>query len=107
MTPRDTVVTSDVTAIPHSKHVEMVPDTYGNAAPYGVTTPEAYTTASANMAGPSAVALDMESADVKAERERVSSMTRFENESIVMQDLRKVYPPQVKAATTHVSVTAG
>ena len=46
-------------------------------------------------AGPSAVAVDMESPDVRAERDRVAGMTNFENECIVIRDLRKVYPPQV------------
>ena len=46
-------------------------------------------------AGPSAVAVDMESSDVMAERDRVAGMTSFENECIVIKDLRKVYPAQV------------
>ena len=48
-----------------------------------------------SVAGPSAVAVDMESPDVRAERDRVAGMTSFENECIVIRDLRKVYPPQV------------
>ena len=47
------------------------------------------------VAGPSAVAVDMESPDVRAERDRVASMISLENECIVIKDLRKVYPPQV------------
>ena len=47
------------------------------------------------VAGPSAVAVDMESADVRAERDRVAGMTSFEDDCIVIKDLRKVYPPQV------------
>ena len=50
------------------------------------------------VAGPSAVAVDMESPDVRAERDRVAGMTTFENECIVIRDLRKVYPPQVGLA---------
>ena len=48
-----------------------------------------------SVAGPSVVAVDMESPDVRAERDRVASMTSFDNECIVIKDLRKVYPPQV------------
>ena len=46
------------------------------------------------VAGPS-IAVDMESSDVRAERDRVASMISLENECIVIKDLRKVYPPQV------------
>ena len=48
-----------------------------------------------SVAGPSTVAVDMESPDVRAERDRVAGMTSFDNECIVIKDLRKVYPPQV------------
>ena len=90
--PRDTVATA--------QDVEMVP----NASGIGVSNKLAHSSVAAPggshpeppvPAGPSAVALDMESPDVRAERERVSAMTSFENKCIVMQDLRKVYPPQV------------
>lgn len=46
-------------------------------------------------AGASTVAVDMDSPDVRAERDRVAGMTSFNNECIVIKDLRKVYPPQV------------
>lgn len=90
--PRDTVVTA--------QDVEMVP----NASGIGLSNQLAHSSVGAPgkshpeppvPVGPSAVALDMESPDVRAERERVSAMTSFENKCIVMQDLRKVYPPQV------------
>lgn len=59
-------------------------------------------------AGSSAVAVDMESPDVRAERDRVAGMTSFENECIVIRDLRKVYPPQVRLSLcemcTHAAV---
>lgn len=42
-----------------------------------------------------AVAVDMDSPDVRAERERVAALSSFENQCIVIKDLRKVYPPQV------------
>lgn len=45
--------------------------------------------------GSSSVALDMESADVQGERERVAGLTSLEQQCIVIQDLRKVYPAQV------------
>ncbi|KAL3145247.1 hypothetical protein ABBQ32_000991 [Trebouxia sp. C0010 RCD-2024] len=52
-------------------------------------------TAMANpAAGSSAVVVDLDSSDVRAERDRVAGMTSFENECIVIKDLRKVYPPQ-------------
>lgn len=41
-----------------------------------------------------AVAVDMDSPDVRAERERVAALSSFENQCIVIKDLRKVYPPQ-------------
>lgn len=54
-------------------------------------------TAMANpAAGSSAVVVDLDSSDVRAERDRVAGMTSFENECIVIKDLRKVYPPQVR-----------
>lgn len=59
----------------------------GVAGPTAVTNPAA---------GSSAVVVDMDSSDVRAERDRVAGMTTFENECIVMKDLRKVYPPQVR-----------
>lgn len=45
--------------------------------------------------GSSSVALDMESADVRGERERVMGLTSLEQQCIVIRDLRKVYPAQV------------
>ena len=89
--PRDTVVTT------HG--VQMVgPSTPGNGLQYklpdrGLNTPEASNLEPA-VQDPE-VALNMESADVQAERDRVSAMTNFKNECIVMRDLRKVYPSQV------------
>lgn len=46
--------------------------------------------------GSSSVAVEMESADVAAERKRVAGLTGPQQQCIVMQDLRKVYPAQVK-----------
>lgn len=43
----------------------------------------------------SSVAVDVESADVRAERERVAGLTSLEQQCIVMHDLRKIYPAQV------------
>ena len=90
--PRNTVVTA--------QDVELVPSAPGNGLGFKPAHSSAGTPVSSHAesllaSGPSAVALDMESPDVRAERERVSAMTSFENKCIVMQDLRKVYPPQV------------
>ncbi|KAA6409517.1 MAG: ABC transporter A family member 7, partial [Trebouxia sp. A1-2] len=90
--PSDTVVTGHA--------VRMVgPSALGNGLQYklpdrGLTTPEASNLEPAAAVQDPEVALNMESADVQAERERVSTMTNFENECIVMRDLRKVYPSQ-------------
>ena len=46
----------------------------------------------------SSVSVDMESADVQAERARVAALTSLDQQCIVMQDLRKVYPAQVPSA---------
>lgn len=43
----------------------------------------------------SSVAVDVESADVQAERERVAGLIDPEQQCIVMHDLSKVYPAQV------------
>ena len=70
----------------------------GSTVPYAPsdgTLSEGAKTASSSTAAPGVVAVDMESADVKAERDRVSAMTSWESECIVMKDLRKTYPPQV------------
>lgn len=91
--PRDTVVTAH--------DVQMVrPSALGNGLQYklpdrGLNTPEASCLEPAAAVQDPEVALNMESADVQAERDRVSAMTNFENECIVMRDLRKVYPSQV------------
>ena len=92
----------------------MVPDTAGNGLPHKLTGPLSTIPvnnsaqaaplstnavdprlADADAAGPSTVTVDMESADVRAERDRVAALSSFEDQCIVMQDLRKVYPPQV------------
>ena len=91
--PRDTVATAH--------DVQMVgPSALGNGLQYklpdrGLDTPEASNLQPAAVIQDPEVALNMESADVQAERDRVSAMTNFENECIVMHDLRKVYPSQV------------
>ena len=89
--PCDTVVTAH--------DVQMVrPSTLGlqyKLPDRGLNTPEASNLEPAAAVQDPEVALHMESADVQAERDRVSAMTDFENECIVMRDLRKVYPSQV------------
>ncbi len=91
--PRDTVVTAH--------DVQMVgPSTLSNGLQYklpdrGLNTLKASKLEPAAAVQDPEVALNMESADVQAERDRVSAMTSFENECIVMRDLRKVYPSQV------------
>ena len=91
--PRDTVVTAH--------DVQMVgPSTLSNGLQYklpdrGLNTLKASKLEPAAAVQNPEVALNMESADVQAERDRVSAMTSFEDECIVMRDLRKVYPSQV------------
>ena len=91
--PSDTVLTGHA--------VQMVGQSaLGNGLQYkppdrGLTTPEASNLEPAAAVQDPEVALNMESADVQAERDRVSAMTNFDNECIVMRDLRKVYPSQV------------
>ncbi|DBA75618.1 TPA: hypothetical protein ACH3X2_009057 [Trebouxia sp. C0005] len=90
--PSDTVLTGHA--------VQMVGQSaLGNGLQYkppdrGLTTPEASNLEPAAVVQDPEVALNMESADVQAERDRVSAMTNFDNECIVMRDLRKVYPSQ-------------
>ncbi|KAL0019993.1 hypothetical protein WJX79_010913 [Trebouxia sp. C0005] len=87
-------------AMPPNKVVKMVGQSaLGNGLQYkppdrGLTTPEASNLEPAAVVQDPEVALNMESADVQAERDRVSAMTNFDNECIVMRDLRKVYPSQ-------------
>lgn len=79
--PRDTVITAH--------NVQMVgQNTHGNGLQYklpdrGLNAPEASNVEPLAAAQDPEVALNMESADVQAERDRVSAMTNFENECIV------------------------
>ena len=89
-----------ILAAPATMETELVPNQAAASSAFKVldtntTSSKGFDSMPVSTAGPSSVAVDMESPDVRAERERVAALSSFEKQCIIIKDLRKVYPPQV------------